>query len=328
MTANKDSPEVSRRIAAIKDSPEVAEFMRLFQKLKDWSDDDPQALLELATTDELIKDLCSALNGAVQRLQLDRRKNLELFTAPVDSKFITAWRDFEERFEPVLYFPMIERESDWKLADFNAEHSAGLIEATIELANSRSDGDKSELGFEFYKIEDGVWWAAEEWAYLNGEIGFDLRGVFRRRRLVPFVLFPRHVAARRGQNEKLSIYKILRQAQEAFVFGTPFAALALMRAIMEVVLRENYGADGNNLSEQISNSKKLLPKGADEAELHRLRKFANAILHLDPGIEVALPRLETIDLELEILSLLRVLRALIEGAPQWPPVRTRYASHK
>jgi hypothetical protein len=147
---------------------------------------------------------------------------------------------------------------------------------------------------------------------------------------VPFVLFPRHVAAHHGQTEKLSIYENLRQAHDAFVFGAPSAALALMRSIMEVVLRDHYGANDDDLSlpERISKSRKLLPRGANEAALHRLRKLANAILHLDPGNEAALPKVETIEFEIEILSLLRVLRALIEGAPQRQQLRTQFGSHK
>jgi hypothetical protein len=46
-----------------------------------------------------------------------------------------------------------------------------------------------------------------------------------------------------------------------------------------------------------------------------VRKIANAILHLDNERNEALPKLEPVQLEKEILSLLRVLRALIEGAP-------------
>ena len=73
-----------------------------------------------------------------------------------------------------------------------------------------------------------------------------------------------------------------------------------------------------HLSEGIYNSRSLLPKGADVAALQRLRKTANAILHLDTENEIPLSKLESIQMEMEILSLLRVLRALIEGAPQWP----------
>jgi hypothetical protein len=303
--------------------------MVLFNRLKDWSDDDPGALLELGRKDESVEALCSSLARVVHQLQFNSVSDRELFAAPVDTKFIASWRDFEHRFEPVLRnayaFPV--GECDWESADFNAETSAGLIDQTIELARSRADGDKSDIGVEPYTVEEGVWWAAEEWARLC-HTGFDLRGVFRRRRLIPFVFFPRHVAARGGQDENLSIYQNLREAHEAFVYGAPFAALALMRSIMEVVLRDHYGANGNDLSERISNSRKLLPKEADEASLHRMRKLANAILHLDPGNDVALAKLEPAQMEMEILSLLRVLRSLIEGAPQRLPLRTQIGLRK
>jgi hypothetical protein len=154
MTANRDSPEVVHGMTANKDSSEVVKFMLLFKKLKNWSDDDPGALPGLANKDESIKDLCAALLEAAQRLRMTERNDRKLFTAPVDPKFIIAWRDFEERFEAAVSYPMIKQEGGWEQADFNAFMSASLIEATIELASSRADGDKSEIGFEFYTIED------------------------------------------------------------------------------------------------------------------------------------------------------------------------------
>jgi hypothetical protein len=99
--------------------------------------------------------------------------------------------------------------------------------------------------------EEAVEMAIDYWEGLTDEIGFDLAGVFRRRRLVPFVFFPRHIAARHGAPEKTSIYQSLQQAHDAFIFGVPFAALALMRSIMETVLRDHYNAQGNDLSERI-----------------------------------------------------------------------------
>jgi hypothetical protein len=174
---------------------------------------------------------------------------------------------------------------------------------------------KSEGGDDPMPIEDAIKLAMADWKSLKDEAGLDLRGVFRRRALVPFVLFPRHVASHHSQSEMLSIYQNLRQAHEAFVFGARFAALALMRSIMEVVLRDHYGANGKDLSERVSNSRKLLPKTANVAALHRMRKLANAILHLDNEKNETVPKLEPVQLEKEILSLLSVLRALIEGAP-------------
>ncbi len=41
-------------MAMNKDLSKVVDFMRLFGKLKDWSDDDPDSLPDLASTDESI----------------------------------------------------------------------------------------------------------------------------------------------------------------------------------------------------------------------------------------------------------------------------------
>jgi uncharacterized protein DUF4145 len=51
--------------------------------------------------------------------------------------------------------------------------------------------------------------------------------------------------------------------------------LALMRSILEAVLRDHYGAEGEDLSERINQARQL-PSGASVAALHRLRKLANA----------------------------------------------------
>jgi hypothetical protein len=385
-----------------KDSPEVVQFMRLFGRLKNWSEDDPESLPDLASTDESIKNLCMETLKAAGSLQKNERGDRDFFTAPVDSKFISAWRDFEGRFADALLiirsnaveageqhylsFDWYERNL-WENADFKAAGAAQAIEAIVDFADSRAsvmigastterlnwiqlniEALPKELKAAYIKrrelevaakavhhklvdairndiqscddearksamkdllieidaegragdpmpIEEAIKLAMADWKSLKDEAGLDLRGVFRRRALVPFVLFPRHVASHHGQAEMLSIYQNLRQAHEAFVFGAPFATMALMRSIMEVVLRDHYGANGKDLSERISNSRKLLPRGANEAALHRVRKIANAILHLDNERNEALPKLEPVQLEKEILSLLRVLRALIEGAP-------------
>ena len=132
-------------------------------------------------------DIAQCLHSS---LHIDR----DLFAAPVDPQFIAAWRDFEQRFETALtkglgYFPR-NQECEWELADLNGYVSAGLIDQTIALAESLAAGDKSEIGFEFYTVEEGVWWAAEDWARLKLDYGFDPQGVFRRRRLVPVGFFP------------------------------------------------------------------------------------------------------------------------------------------
>ena len=159
------------------------------------------------------------------------------------------------------------------------------------------------------KIEDSI----AAWEDLKQNMGFDLPGVFRRRDLIPFVLVPRQAAAKQVSAEKLSALTNLQEAHDAFVYGAYFAALALMRSIMEAVLRDHYGAEGKDLSERIRSARNRLPRGANEAALHRLRKLANAVLHLGCEKDEDLPMMNAERLKKEIVSLLFVLRALIEG---------------
>ena len=146
------------------------------------------------------------------------------------------------------------------------------------------------------------------WRRLKEESGFDLSGIFRRRELVPFVLIPRHVSKSHGEAEKLSLLTHLQQARDAFVFGVPFAALALMRSILEATLTKHYRAEGEDLNDKIPFCRDL-PRGASKRVLHDLRRLANDVLHFN-NEQVRLPQ----DFEKELLTLLYVLRALIEGA--------------
>jgi hypothetical protein len=145
-------------MTANKDSPENVKFMRLFGKIKNWSEDDPKSLPALASEDESIKALCLELLLAAGSIQKNERSDRELFTAPVDSKFVSAWRDFEKRYAHVLLivrsnaveagdahlilsFDCYEQPPRWDDADWEAARAAELIERTIYFAHSQADGD-------------------------------------------------------------------------------------------------------------------------------------------------------------------------------------------
>jgi hypothetical protein len=155
----------------------------------------------------------------------------------------------------------------------------------------------------------------EAWDILTDTVGLDVSGVLRRRLLVPFVLVPRRISASHGNQEKVSLLTNLQEAQQAFVFGLYGAALALMRSTMEAVLRDHYSAMGNDLDERIGSVRNRLPRGASEAALHRLRRLANRILHIDNSRRDRGREMTQEELETEIVSNLRALRALIEASP-------------
>jgi hypothetical protein len=66
-----------------KDPAEVIKFMTLFARLKDWLDDAPDELAEIAATDPGVQDLCTQLSFAAHFLKMNERRARALFAAPV-----------------------------------------------------------------------------------------------------------------------------------------------------------------------------------------------------------------------------------------------------
>ncbi len=316
-------------MATNKDSDKVVRFLGLFAELKDCCDNEPEQLLDLARQDEGVRKLGVKLCWASRLLRDSERWGQKLFAAPVDPKFTAAWRDFESRFDDVVAQIEIEDEfpglgsvdlnppsfdERWQGADDTALAQARGFERVIELAEENFvDGDR-DFPDEFrWSLEDGI----RAWKELRIG-GLNLRGILRRRALVPFVHVPRHVAGKEGNTELFSMLSSLKQAHDAFIFGAHLAALGLMRSITEVMLRDHYGAGGEGLklSERINRARGL-PNAANGAALHRLRKLANTVLHLDPKEDERLKKIDPLQLEKEIISLLLVVRALIESAPSW-----------
>lgn len=311
-----------------RNSTEVATFMVLLRKLKGMIDDDPGELEQLAQGDPALTKLCLDLGGiafALSQRQLYRRR---LFSASTDPAFIKAWRDYEGRYaSPVagvffddLGFDFADADLDdspridiqWKSADQAAGEAQSGFEAALSFAEERvEDPDFPNEDFAL-TVETGL----SAWRAMTTNGALNLRGILRRRTLVPFVLVPRHVADKHGHSSRLSLFTQLQSAQEAFVFGVQHAALALMRALMETTLKAHYASSGKDLDERI-NSARGLPQAASREALHRLRQLANSVLHAG-GDSAKVPD----NLEREVWIGLFVLRALIEAAPSPPSGRT------
>ena len=307
-----------------KDDPRIVRFMVSFQKLRDLVDDDPSGLEALASTDEVLASLCVEVVEFALSISMNERKRRQLFAAPVDPNFIPAWRRYEDKYaaplagvwlglDPGTVISNSEppQQTQWRVANEDAAAQAKAIETALQFADEQADFGYSDFPEGFpEQMKD----AMAAWGQLVGQAGLDLQGAFRRRELVPFVLIPRHVSSHYGTGEPISLLTHLQQVHDAFVFGLHYAALTLMRAVLELCLVRHYGATGNDLAEKI-NSVRALPVGVAGRALHRLRERGNEILHLGDAARVSVPR----DQEREILSYLYLLRALIEGAPKPPP---------
>ena len=252
---------------------------------------------------------------------MNQRSEQRLFTAPVNPEFIEAWKTYTKVYKKQIaaidFYDLTgirapssdgkpSSQPDWEYADEDAKDQVAAIEGVFEFALQQVTSNIDDFEDDFQDdIEDGTL----VWNRLKNEIGVDLRGIFRRRKLVPFVLIPRHVSQHHGDAEKLSLLTHLQEAQSAFIFGVHLSALALMRSILETTLKSHYGAKGGDLKERIDNCEGL-PDRCSKLVLHEIRMRANDVLHMEKDNK-RLPG----DLERKLLTWLDVLRRLIEGAP-------------
>jgi hypothetical protein len=121
-----------------------------------------------------VKDLCTRLSFAAHLLKMNERRARALFAAPVDPTFLSAWRDYEERYEFVVSGVWLsdlrpelgatepsgipKADLQWDNADDEAEEQAGGIEEAIEFVQFNADQEDRWIDHpEFIeRIQDGL----------------------------------------------------------------------------------------------------------------------------------------------------------------------------
>jgi len=84
--------------------------------------------------------------------------------------------------------------------------------------------------------------ALEAFDYLTDPIGIDINDIFGRWREVPRVFVPLSVSNKHGA-ERGSLNDLLDDAVRAYVCGAPTAAVAVCRAVLEMVVKDHYASD-------------------------------------------------------------------------------------
>jgi hypothetical protein len=92
----------------------------------------------------------------------------------------------------------------------------------------------------------------------------------------------------------------------------PLGALAITRSILEIILRKHYQLGDGKLVNLIETAAAngLFPNGIRFSQIQVLLKLGNDAVHPNPE-----KLHEVLDIEMEVLSLLFILRTLIERTP-------------
>lgn len=301
-------------------------FLAAFGKLKAAVNDDPGRLDASWQDNDQIQRLCDELDVLVRGFEVVEEWSPLSFTNHVSAASAKARRDYDEHW----------RETVWKVANRQLialmdEFLADIVDveddttddtempAVDALAASIAEWkeEAEEEGRQIKQMIDYVFQLREmddcgdrEWldeslrAWDRLEVsGLDVAGTLWRRRALPHVLVPVHVAKHYGAS-RASLYRRLHQAGKAFIFGAPLAALALQRAVIEEVLSRHWGAGKGWVRDA------NLPELSWEARADRLKRLANDALHGDPE------RLSADNLDRAIIENFLLLRLLIEHAPE------------
>ena len=294
--------------------------MAVFQEVTSLVDDMPELIVSKARENKSLANLCIDVDIAADELGETERSRRELYAAPTNPAFLVAWRDYEANYSGPVgqvrhitshmawdeFFgvgPAPDEESsearwnayaaDWGDADRSfetrwngfaerARSDANAIDWAIRDAKIgvKVCDDFPELDDYKAEVESGV----AAWNSLVSEVGFDLCGVFRRRSLTPFVIIPRHVSGHYNASDPLSLMARLQQAQEAFVYGVPLGALAIMRSILEIILRKHYQLGDGKLDNLIKTAAAngLFPNEIRLSQIQTLLKLGNDAVHPNP----------------------------------------------
>ena len=286
--------------------------------------DDNVEQLRMSWEDSIpLQQLCDEISGLVRSFEIVEEWSPIAFTPHVSTAGTLARREYDDRWRQIVSF-VADRDFRVLFSGIFADDLKQISEANggrvqdqlaSDITNWTEDGRRQASDIEYlidYIVQirsldddNDLEWADDAlraWDRLK-IAGLDLVGILWRRRALPHILVPTHVARHYG-DAKVSLYRRLHQAGRAFVFGAPLAALALQRAVIEEVLSKHWGAEKG----MVRNAN--LPTLEWDARAERLKRMANTALHGDADT------LKGDQLDRAIIENFLILRLLIENAPQ------------
>lgn len=293
------------------------QFLMLFDALRHATQDSPERLKAFYLQHQALTTAANALFVFIGIGDFERRvfHSPKKYHPQVPKGFEKSFKEYKKRWEPELYatiLPLLYERLGADVGDEDIEGFRRLSVAEVDKPDPETEDHFNPLKHDgaaafrmaldvaesianladtndahIVNIEARI--GLEAYDYLAKTIGFDLEGVFRRWRKVPVILMPAHVSNRHGLDERGSIYELIDDAVRAYVFGAPAAAMAMCRAILEMLLKEHYGleyqetrADGRKRDKPLGELIVLAEERYHFLRSKPLRKLAhkaNTIMH-------------------------------------------------
>lgn len=310
---------------------EFKEFMIRFSHLKEHAGT-PQRLISFFNSHTEIKSAAYDLFFWLVRTDFERRAlaGKKRFDR-VPDQFEEDWNEFQREWDRPLRdaflreplanaLPKLLEISDSSSHSTSSEYAADLTPPDPEHDTSfdpmhHDGGAAIRLGVEYWdesfdehkeeiyeqieeeRFEDNAYLANrcriawEAYDYLTNTIDVDVDAMFRRWQALPAVLISERVSKRYGV-ETGSLSDLLDDAIRAYICGAPAAAIAMCRAVLELLLKEHYlpGEEHqyfskNNNERRDKGLKELIALAAkryecfSDSRVRKLKEDGDAVLH-------------------------------------------------
>ncbi len=282
---------------------DLGTFVALFGQLKVKVNNNPMTLSWLAPQKSDVRRLASLLGESADRIRKHRAENPKRHQV-VPRGFISAWRDFENRFSlPVAEIVKEQRKArpeKWltelkrvavaqgKDADSVLQEIFAGLEARKEPGDSfdpLNDDPVSLINNLIMTYEDVVREilsydgdegdkAIGAWNFFERVIGLKHREIYNRWKQIPELLIPSHALKVNPQ----PIFELYNEAVRSYVFGNNVAAISMCRALLEHILSTHYNIKADHLDNMITLAEARY-NHFRKMRMQESRKLANRIMH-------------------------------------------------
>jgi hypothetical protein len=317
------------------------QFMIAYAALRNATGDSPNRLANMFANDQRLTDLSHEVRAAwnlINWLSTYRKSFPQ-----VGAAFIEAEKDYRDRWRPAIEYvckgellsinlwnepnfapptfeefkagkswlqPREEAEPGWDDSFDPVRHEGGLaVRSMLSLVEDLVEGHEEEQA---NTLKIGL----EALEHFETATGIRIADAFNRWNQLPSVFVPPHVSNRHGPTDRGSLFGLLNEAMRSYVAGAPGAALAMCRAVLEMVLKEHYLAE-----EDVSRDglKRLIRRAVksgkfsndDESRATDIKSLADAVLHRKLGL--------TAEDEARLILAFGHLKHWIESAPVREP---------
>jgi hypothetical protein len=149
------------------------------------------------------------------------------------------------------------------------------------------------------------------WRWLRDTVGLDLKSIEQRWNEFPRLVVKQGVSDKHGLSEKRSLFAYLKDVRKAYVAGADLAAIAMCRAITEILLKHHF-RQGDESMEKII--KRLIQTYPQLAKFNIKEKIdvANFLLHFNSKLDIE----SNNQAQLTVRNWIEPIQILIDLAPE------------